>query len=130
MVRNTEKTKTTFSLVPPFIPGSTSLLCSQLHRLPSGPHVLQRDGNGGCGQSITLHLCRSFPLTLFPCSSMGFCTGCTVEICSTMVFTMGCRGESLLWRLEHPLPLLLLWPCTSLTIFPHSSLPCIIFELS
>ncbi|KAK4830730.1 hypothetical protein QYF61_013180 [Mycteria americana] len=35
------------------------------------PTQLRRMGNGGYGQLIQLYLCRSFLLTLFPCSSMG-----------------------------------------------------------
>lgn len=64
-------------------------------------------GNGGYGQSIAAPFCRSFLLTLFlcscvgspglqlpsgvfTCSGVGFTTGCSTDICSTTVSSIGC----------------------------------------
>ena len=48
----------------PFFPGSTSLRSQLFSLLPPEQH--RGMGNGGCGQSITVPLCYSVVLTLFP----------------------------------------------------------------
>jgi len=102
------------------------------------PQAAQRDGSGGCGQSITAPLGCSFLLTLFPCSlwavhglqlpsgHVSLHCGPPWTPCFPMVFSMGCRGISAagkfpLQHLEHLLPLC--WPWCSQGCFSHSSSP-------
>lgn len=115
--------------------------------LPPPPQVVQgRWRMGVCGQSITVRLCCSFLLTLFPCSSMdplhglhflqgisacsnmGSSMGCTVDTCSIVVSSTGFRGISAIVPEAPPPPppfLALVLAGLFLTLFfPHSSLLC------
>lgn len=52
-----------------FFASSTSLP-QILIPVPAHPQQPSRMGNGGCGQSVTAPLCRTFLLTLSPCSEV------------------------------------------------------------
>ena len=67
VVRNKTKSYKHLPPIPPFLPGSASLPIS----LPPPCQRCRATGNGDCSQFIARCLCRSFLLTLCPCSSVG-----------------------------------------------------------
>ena len=130
-MRNKTKSSKQLPSAPTFFPGSTSLLF--LYLLPVS-------GAGGQGMGVAVsssHAVSATPsssggglLTLCPSSSMGSSHGLRVGICSTMDLH-GLQGtaspwsssqaarESLLQRLDHLLPLILLWPWCLQSCFSH-----------
>ena len=67
-MRNKTKSYKHLPPTPPFFPGWTALPIS----LPPPPEEHRGMGNGGYSQLITCCLCRSFLLTLCPCSGVVF----------------------------------------------------------
>ena len=67
MMRNKDKTKTTYTLYLPLLPRFNFT-----HDSSTSSHPKQHRGmrNGSCSRFLTLRLCHSFLFTLFPCSGM------------------------------------------------------------
>lgn len=140
-MRNKDKNQIRPFSCPLFFPGSTSLFFSS--------PTTQGLGNGELRSVCSSSALPLFFLTLFPFSTLclshtpwgktGSCVGspqaCSVDICSGVVFSTGCRelpaplwsplwvaGAHLLWCLKHHLTplLLLLWPyclCCHFSLF-------------
>lgn len=107
--------KNNLTFTPNPIPPSST---SQLFYLPLRQAAQEDEEWGLWSVHITVPLCLSFLLTLFPCFSMGTCTGCSVDICSDMIIQR-LQGDNL----PHCSPLHGLWgnPCSS--AWSISSLP-------